>query len=240
MIGVDSGTEGVKTAVRPEDVRFDAGGLIPAVVQDARTGLVLTVAYMNAEALELTVKTGETWFYSRSRKALWHKGETSGNTQRVREIAADCDADALLVLVEPQGPACHTGDASCFSAGLRKGTETEGFEAEAATRTAHSSGSGSEGILERLEHRVREREALRPQGSYTTYLFEKGLDKILKKVGEETAEVIIAAKNRSGPELRCEVADLLYHLAVLLREQDLPWSEVLGELESRYAAEENR
>lgn len=219
MSGARPEAEAAKSAVRPDEVRFDADGLIPAVVQDVDTGLVLTVAYMNAESLGLTLKTGETWFYSRSRKALWHKGETSGNTQRVREIAADCDGDALLVLVEPRGPACHTGAESCFSA---------------------SSGGGSGGILERLEQRVREREALRPEGSYTTYLFEKGLDKILKKVGEETAEVIIAAKNRSGPELRYETADLLYHLAVLLREQGLSWSEVLAELESRYAAGERR
>ncbi|OKO89164.1 Phosphoribosyl-AMP cyclohydrolase [Geobacillus proteiniphilus] len=203
------------------DIRFDEKGLVPAIVQDAQSKEVLTLAYMNKESLEKTLETGETWFYSRSRQELWHKGATSGNVQRVVDIRYDCDADALLVLVEPAGPACHTGSYSCFSRSLDGAARTP-----AADRFA---------ILNELEQIIAKRDAERPEGSYTTYLFEKGVDKILKKVGEEAAEVIIAAKNQNHEELKWEAADLLYHLLVLLREQKLPLDAVLETLAERHA-----
>ncbi|WP_339211033.1 bifunctional phosphoribosyl-AMP cyclohydrolase/phosphoribosyl-ATP diphosphatase HisIE [Aeribacillus sp. FSL K6-8210] len=199
------------------ELKFDENGLIPAVVQDAVSKEVLTVAYMNEESLKKTLETKETWFYSRSRQKLWHKGETSGNTQTVQEIRYDCDKDALVVLVIPNGPACHTGQYSCFS--KENGGQVNGSRFD---------------IINKLEAVIAEREAERPEGSYTTYLFEKGLDKILKKVGEEASEVIIAAKNRSHDELKWEAADLLFHLLVLLREQKLPLDEVLKVLKERH------
>ena len=258
--------------IRPEDLRWDENGLIPAIVQDAVSKEVLTLAYMNRESLARSLATGETWFWSRSRRELWHKGATSGNTQKIRSIRCDCDRDALLVTVVPAGPACHTGSYSCFS-GVLRDAEGAGASARAAgeaaaegsaggaaggagtgagngagigTGAGEGAGEGAAGsagaaangdrfaILNRLERVIAEREAERPEGSYTTYLFEKGVDKILKKVGEEAAEVIIAAKNRSHDELRWEVSDLIYHLLVLLREQKLPLDDVLAELEKRH------
>lgn len=201
--------------INPDLARFDEKGLVPAIMQDAVSKQVLTLAYMNREALDLTIETGEAWFYSRSRQQLWHKGETSGNIQKVVSMAFDCDQDAILLQVIPQGPACHQGTYSCFEDG--NGTEAPNPFL----------------ILHELQSIIAKKETERPEGSYTTYLFEKGLDKILKKVGEETAEVIIAAKNRSKSELQYETADLLYHLFVLLREQKLPFHEVLKELEGR-------
>lgn len=201
------------------NVKFDEKGLVPAIIQDAATKEVLTLAYMNEESLAKTLETGETWFYSRSRQELWHKGATSGNTQTVVSISYDCDQDAVLVLVNPKGPACHTGAVSCFSEKV--------YEGEAGSPDYY-------GILQTLEKVILDRERERPEGAYTTYLFEKGVDKILKKVGEEAAEVIIAAKNRNHEELRWEAADLLYHLQVLLVEQGLPFSEVLRTLEERH------
>ncbi|MBH8598694.1 MULTISPECIES: bifunctional phosphoribosyl-AMP cyclohydrolase/phosphoribosyl-ATP diphosphatase HisIE [unclassified Thermoactinomyces] len=198
----------------PAKVKFDENGLVPAIIQDAVSKEVLTLAYMNQEALSLTISKEETWLYSRSRRKLWHKGETSGNVQKVTAIHYDCDGDAILVQVIPMGPACHRGTYSCFD------------KAVTAAPDRFS-------VINWLESVVARREAERPEGSYTTYLFTKGLDKILKKVGEESAEVIIAAKNRSADELRHETADLLYHLLVLLREQKLPLDEVLRELEER-------
>jgi phosphoribosyl-AMP cyclohydrolase / phosphoribosyl-ATP pyrophosphohydrolase len=202
------------------NIRFDEKGLVPAIVQDADTKEVLTLAYMNQESLTKTLETGETWFFSRSRQELWHKGATSGNTQSVVSVKYDCDQDAVLVLVEPKGPACHTGAVSCF---------TEGVVSERAT-----SSLADYQILQSLEKLIIEREKERPEGAYTTYLFEKGVDKILKKVGEEASEVIIAAKNRDKEELKWEAADLLYHLQVLLVEQGLPFKEVLKTLEERH------
>ncbi|WHY91176.1 bifunctional phosphoribosyl-AMP cyclohydrolase/phosphoribosyl-ATP diphosphatase HisIE [Neobacillus cucumis] len=199
-------------------VNFDEKGLVPAIIQDAGTKEVLTLAYMNEESLKKTLETGETWFYSRSRQELWHKGETSGNTQSVVSINYDCDQDALLVLVYPKGPACHTGAVSCFSERVYEGV----------------SSLGDYQILQTLEKVILDRQRERPEGAYTTYLFEKGVDKILKKVGEEAAEVIIAAKNRSHEELKWEASDLLYHLQVLLVEQELPFKEVLKTLEERH------
>jgi phosphoribosyl-ATP pyrophosphohydrolase/phosphoribosyl-AMP cyclohydrolase len=202
--------------LRPEDVRFDERGLLPAVVQDARTREVLTLAYMNEESLRRTLSEGETWFWSRSRSELWHKGATSGNTQRVVEVRLDCDSDALVVLVEPRGPACHTGAASCFGG--------EAAEKEVA---------GIGDVLEELYEVVAARRREMPEGSYTTYLFEKGLNKILKKVGEEAAETIIAAKDEDAAALTAETADLLYHLLVLMVERGLTLGALAGELARR-------
>lgn len=202
------------------NVKFDEKGLVPAIIQDASTKEVLTLAYMNRESLDKTLETGETWFFSRSRQELWHKGETSGNTQKVVSVNYDCDQDALLVLVNPKGPACHTGAVSCFSEMVFEGASTPAL--------------ADYQILASLEKVILDRERERPEGAYTTYLFEKGVDKILKKVGEETAEVIIAAKNRDHGELKWEASDLLYHLMVLLVEQELPFKEVLLTLEERH------
>ncbi|ATF15864.1 bifunctional phosphoribosyl-AMP cyclohydrolase/phosphoribosyl-ATP diphosphatase HisIE [Brevibacillus sp. HB1.2] len=204
-----------------EKLRFDEKGLLPVIVQDAGSKTVLTLAYMNEESLQKSLETKETWFWSRSRQQLWHKGETSGHTQRIVSMRYDCDGDALVVMVEPNGPACHTGAYSCFSQEVLTDTDEEPVQAD---RFA---------ILGELEELIAAREAERPEGSYTTYLFEKGVDKILKKVGEEAAEVIIAAKNRSREELRYEASDLIFHLMVLLREQKLPLDEVLTELQRR-------
>lgn len=202
------------------ELKFDDKGLIPAIVQDAGSKEILTLAYMNEESLKKSLETKETWFYSRSRQKLWHKGETSGNTQTIVDIRFDCDHDALIVLVNPAGPACHKNTYSCFEGSL---VDTK----PAATEDRFA-------IINELEGVIAAREAEMPEGAYTTYLFEKGVDKILKKVGEEASEVIIAAKNRDPEELKWEAADLLYHLLVLLREQKLPLDAVLGVLEERH------
>ena len=195
-----------------QNAKFGADGLIPAVVQDARTREVLTVAYMNKEALELTIEKGETHFWSRSRRQLWHKGATSGNFQKVIKVSLDCDNDAVLVEAEPAGPACHTGAYSCF--GVQPGLE---------------------GIFQELYSVIEQRKEQRPEGSYTTYLFNSGLDKILKKVGEEATETIVAAKNDDG-RLPSETSDLLYHLLVLLVERGVTLDEIRRELKERRAA----
>ena len=202
-------------SLKTEDVRFDERGLVPAVVQDARTREVLTLAYMNEESLRRTLDEGETWFWSRSRSELWHKGATSGNTQRVVEVRRDCDSDALVVLVEPRGPACHTGARSCF--------------ASEASEVGVNIGAALEEVYRVVSDRRREM----PEGSYTTYLFEKGLNKILKKVGEESAETIIAAKDGDTEALKSETADLLYHLVVMLVERGLTLEDVGRELARR-------
>ncbi|HYI11690.1 MAG TPA: bifunctional phosphoribosyl-AMP cyclohydrolase/phosphoribosyl-ATP diphosphatase HisIE [Thermoanaerobaculia bacterium] len=182
--------------------------LTPAIVRDARTGEVLTLAYMSEESLQKTLDSGETWFWSRSRNELWHKGATSGNTQRVVHIARDCDGDALLVSVEPAGPACHTGATSCFA------------DVPALP-------------LERLSRVLRDRYEKRPDGSYSTYLFNEGRDKILKKIGEEATEVVIAGKGNARERLVSELADLVFHLTVLMVDEGVTWGEVEGELEKR-------
>ncbi|PSL42766.1 phosphoribosyl-ATP pyrophosphatase /phosphoribosyl-AMP cyclohydrolase [Salsuginibacillus halophilus] len=207
--------------MKVEDLSFDADGLIPAVVQDRQSKEVLTVAYMNRESLQKTIETKETWFYSRSRQELWHKGATSGNTQVVEEIRYDCDQDALVVLARPNGPACHKGDYSCFSNVL--------FESEvpAAEQDRFA-------IIHELEETIAKRSVEMPEGAYTTYLFTEGVDKILKKVGEEASEVIIAAKNRDASELSLEAADLLYHMLVLLREQGVALDDIVQVLENRH------
>jgi len=196
-----------------DDLKFDERGLIPAIVQDARTREVLTLAYMNEESLARTIETGQTWFWSRSRNELWHKGETSGNTQNVVALHSDCDKDAIVVLVNPAGPACHTGARSCFDSMLA------------------NEDPGS--LLNDLYGVIESRERERPEGSYTTYLFNSGLDKILKKVGEESAETIIAAKNEDPARLTAEVADLVYHLLVLLVARRVSLDEVGRELANR-------
>lgn len=206
------------------NVKFDENGLLPAIVQDAVTKEVLTLAYMNKESLDKSIETRETWFYSRSRQELWHKGATSGNTQKIVDMKFDCDQDAVVVLVEPAGPACHNGTTSCFTESVFTGEEAEGGAESLADYQ----------ILFELEQLIRNREKERPEGAYTTYLFEKGVDKILKKVGEEASEVIIAAKNRDAEELKWEAADLLYHLYVLLVEQGLPARDVLSVLNKRH------
>ncbi|SHT18830.1 phosphoribosyl-AMP cyclohydrolase [Mycobacteroides abscessus subsp. abscessus] len=206
------------------NIKFDENGLLPAIVQDAVTKEVLTLAYMNKESLDKSIETRETWFYSRSRQELWHKGATSGNTQKIVDMKFDCDQDAVVVLVEPAGPACHNGTTSCFTESV--------FTGEEAVSGAESLADYQ--ILFELEQLIRNREKERPEGAYTTYLFEKGVDKILKKVGEEASEVIIAAKNRDAEELKWEAADLLYHLYVLLVEQGLPARDVLSVLNKRH------
>lgn len=207
-----------------DEIRWDDAGLVPAIVQDAVSKEVLMLAYMNRESLQRSVETGETWFWSRSRQELWHKGATSGNTQQIQSLHYDCDADTLLMKVVPQGAACHTGQYSCFYREILLGRESAAAS-ESVSRFA---------MLERLEEIIASREAERPEGAYTTYLFEKGVDKILKKVGEESAEVIIAAKNRDNDELRMETSDLIFHLFVLLRERKLPLDEVMRELNDRH------
>jgi len=204
------------------DIKFDESGLVPAIVQDANTLQVLTLAYMNAESLSRTIASNETWFWSRSRSSLWHKGETSGNKQRVIEVSIDCDHDAIRILVVPEGPACHTGARSCFHNELQ--------EAPVNKRKGQVALGDVLGDLYRL---VQSRERERPSGSYSTYLFDQGLDKILKKVGEESAETIIAAKNKDPGALARETADLFYHLIVLLVERGLSLEQVTDELAAR-------
>jgi phosphoribosyl-AMP cyclohydrolase / phosphoribosyl-ATP pyrophosphohydrolase len=196
-------------------IKWDTDGLVPVIIQHAESKQVLTLAYMNKEAYQKTLELRETWLYSRSRQELWHKGATSGYTQKVVDISYDCDQDAILLSVIPNGPACHTGSTSCF----------EGAE---EVKTSPNQ------VLADLEALIADRYEKLPEGSYTTYLFTKGVDKIGKKIGEESAEVIIAAKNDSKEELRYEAADLIYHLMVLLQNQGVPMNEIYEELASRY------
>ena len=198
------------------ELKFDEKGLIPAIVADAATREVLTLAYMNAESLRITMERGLTCFWSRSRQELWLKGETSGNYQHVVSITADCDKDALLVLVEPDGPACHMGTFSCFSNPVWQSDKLHDFTLQ--------------GLMELIEGRKTDPK----EGSYTSYLFEKGLDKILKKVGEESTEVIIAAKAEDKRETVYELADLAYHAMVLMAQAGITLEEVRTELASRH------
>ncbi|MGE7692132.1 bifunctional phosphoribosyl-AMP cyclohydrolase/phosphoribosyl-ATP diphosphatase HisIE [Lysinibacillus sp. NPDC097214] len=200
-----------------DSIKFDEKGLVTAVVQDANTKEVLTVAYMNKESLEKTLESGETWFFSRSRQELWHKGATSGHTQKIVSIKADCDGDALVVEVIPAGPACHNGTTSCFTEIIQQNAKV-----------------GSVEILSKLVNVIAKREQEMPVGAYTTYLFDKGIDKICKKVGEEATEVVIGAKNRDTEEVKWEAADLMYHLLVLLQEQKVSIYDVLQVLEKRH------
>ncbi len=199
-----------------DELKFDQNGLIPAIVTDAVTKQVLTLAYMNRESLQRSLDEGLTCFYSRSRQELWLKGETSGNYQHIVSITADCDNDALVVMVEPDGPACHTGTTSCF------------------TKPVYQSDDRHEFSLEILNKLIEGRKTDKKEGSYTTYLFEKGLDKILKKVGEECTEVIIAAKADDKKETVYEIADLTYHVMVLMIEMGISLEDIHRELASRH------
>jgi phosphoribosyl-ATP pyrophosphohydrolase/phosphoribosyl-AMP cyclohydrolase len=203
-------------------LRFDDNGLIPAIVQHARSGEVLMLGYMNEEALRLSYESGLVTFWSRSRRAIWRKGETSGNHLRLVAVRQDCDGDALLVLAEPAGPTCHTGERSCFFA------ELSGARAGASVPPS--------AILTRLADLIHARRDTDPASSYTAKLLHGGVDRIGKKIGEEAAEVIIAAKNASQAELTYELADLLYHSLVLMEQQNLPVEEVCRELERRFSA----
>ncbi len=198
------------------DLKFDEKGLIPAIVVDAESKKVLTLAYMNRESLKISMEEGRTCFWSRSRQELWRKGETSGNIQHIVSITADCDRDALTVAVVKEGPACHLGTDSCFNDLVYVNPDLDVFSPE--------------GLMELLEGRKREK----PEGSYTTYLFEKGLDKILKKVGEESTEVIIAAKAQDKKETVYEIADLAYHVMVLMVEAGISLDDVRKELAGRH------
>ena len=202
--------------VEIKDLKFDKDGLIPAIVTDVNTKEVLTLAYMNKESLEITLAEKRTCFWSRSRQELWRKGETSGNVQHVVSITADCDKDALVVEVQKTGPACHTGAESCFFNPLYIEESVKPFR------------------LDSLYQLLLQRKAEMPQGSYTTYLFEKGTDKILKKVGEESTEVIIAGKANDKAETIYEIADLTYHVLVLMAQMGITVDEVRKELASRH------
>lgn len=201
-------------------LKWNEQGLIPAIVQDVHSLEVLMVAYMNQESFLMSCEQGETVFWSRSRKSLWHKGATSGHTQHIEGLYTDCDQDTLLIQVTAAGPACHTGSRTCF------------FE-PIGSQPVHK---GRFEILDHLEQTIAAREQERPEGAYTTYLFEQGIDKVLKKIGEEAAEVIIAAKNNDASELKGEIGDLLFHLLVLMKQTELPLDEVLGELSRRHQA----
>ena len=198
------------------ELKFDEKGLIPAVVVDAATKKVLTVAYMNRESLEISMKEGTTCFWSRSRQELWRKGETSGNKQHIVSITADCDKDALTVSVYKDGPACHLGTDSCFNNTVFESDEREEFSLEA--------------LMSVIEGRKTEKK----EGSYTTYLFEKGIDKILKKVGEECTEVIIAGKADDKAETIYEISDLVYHVMVLMIQMGISLDDIKNELASRH------
>ena len=198
------------------ELKFDENGLIPAIVVDATTKQVLTLAYMNEESLRISMERGLTCFYSRSRQELWLKGETSGNYQHIVSITADCDGDALTVLVDKDGPACHTGSESCFTNTVWESDERHEFSLA--------------GLMALIEGRKTEKK----EGSYTTYLFEKGVDKMLKKIGEECTEVIIAAKAEDRAETIYEIADLTYHVMVLMIEQGISLEDIHRELASRH------
>ena len=199
-----------------DELKFDEKGLIPAIVEDADSGEVLTLAYMNRESLQISMEKQLTCFWSRSRQELWLKGETSGNYQHIVSITADCDKDALLIKVNPDGPACHLGTFSCFENPVFESDENEAFSLQA--------------LMDLIEGRKKTMQ----EGSYTSYLFEKGIDKILKKIGEESTEVIIAAKADDKKETVYEIADLVYHVMVMMIQQGISLEDVRQELKSRH------
>ncbi len=201
------------------ELKFDEKGLIPAIVQDFYTKQVLTLAYMNRESLEITMKEGRTCFWSRSRQKLWRKGESSGNYQKVVSMTADCDGDALVIEVIKEGPACHTGRESCFFNEVYQSPEQNGFS------------------YEELMNQIRGRKENPKEGSYTTYLFEEGTEKILKKIGEESSEVIIAAAKGDREETIYEVSDLLYHLFVMMIDAGIDLKDITAELASRHVVD---
>lgn len=199
-----------------DNVNYDEKGLIPAIVQDDVSGKVLMLAYMNEEALKKTIETKETWFYSRSRQELWNKGATSGNKQQVKNIAFDCDQDTVLLTVTPEGPACHTGETTCFYNFLDQNQPT------------------TQDVIYRIVDVIENRRNNPVEGAYTTYLFNEGIDKVLKKVGEEASEVIIGAKNNDKEEIKWEVADLIYHTLVLLNMTDVSIADIKDVLYQRH------
>lgn len=229
-----------------KQLRFKENGLIPAIAQDANTGEVLMMAYMNREALQKTLETGRAWYWSRSRQALWMKGETSGHVQTVKEVLADCDGDSLLLRVEQEGSgACHEGYRSCFhnvvepAAGEEGGVAIHLQEKEGAVKTfdpADVYGEKVQSVLFELYDVIMDRKDRPQEGSYTSYLFREGIDKILKKIGEESSEVVIAAKNEATRPFLEEVADLLYHLVVLLVEKGVTLRQVFEVLQERRSA----
>ena len=202
-----------------EGLKFGPDGLIPAIVQDYYSKEVLTLAYMNRESLDISIREGRTCFYSRSRQCLWRKGETSGNTQKIVSIDADCDGDALVVQVIKAGPACHTGRESCFFQPLYQSPDTPAFS------------------IDGLYQLIQGRKTQQKEGSYTTYLFDKGIDKILKKVGEECTEVVVAGKGGDKAETIFEISDLAYHLLVLMVEMGIAPKDIIAELASRHVVD---
>lgn len=211
-----------------DQLKFNENGLVPAIAQDYKTGEVLMLAYMNEESLKLTIETRKVHYYSRSRQKLWLKGETSGNFQFLKSISYDCDGDAILLKIEQKGPACHTGSRNCFF------NMPVNFSDEADNEESF------ENVIRQIYEVVVDRKKNPKEGSYTNYLFDRGLDKILKKVGEEAAEVIIAAKNKSADEIRYEVADLMYHIIVLLVERGMSFEDILKELKGRRLGEDKK
>lgn len=217
--GKEPAAENWQETLRQADLQFNEQGLIPAIVQEFGTGQVLMMAYMNEMSLKKTLDTGYTWFYSRSRRELWHKGATSGHVQQVHQIQYDCDADTLLVTVTQTGAACHTGEKSCFYRNLME---------------ASGGDLPREAIVSRIVQILEDRRRHPQHGSYTNYLFDSGIDKILKKVGEESTEVIIAAKNPDKNELVYEISDLVYHVLVLMNERQVKMTDILEELNRRH------
>ncbi len=215
-----------------DKLKWNSDGLIPVIVQDGTTEEVLMLAYMNKDSLKQSIESGEAVYFSRSRNELWHKGETSGHFQKIRSMVFDCDADTILIKIDQIGVACHEGDKSCFhydlNSLLKNGSKVK---LESETMLSGVSLGKRLGLLENV---ICNRFEKRPEGAYTTYLFEKGIDKILKKVGEEAAEVIIAAKNEGNEELIYEASDLIYHLLVLFREKNVNISDIEAELAKRY------
>ena len=205
-----------------EDLKLDAKGLVPAVVQNKSTKEVLMVAYINADTIKQTIETGRATFWSRSRQEVWVKGATSGNYMYIDEVRVDCDGDCLVLMANPAGPACHTGNRTCFYRTVENGELVNVEEEEDLSD-----------VMDVDQAVIIDRKKNPEQGSYTNYLFEKGEDKILKKVGEEAAEVVIAGKNRSKDEIRYEVADLIYHLTVMLVDNDMTWDDIYKEMKRR-------
>ncbi|MCA8916074.1 MAG: bifunctional phosphoribosyl-AMP cyclohydrolase/phosphoribosyl-ATP diphosphatase HisIE [Planctomycetes bacterium] len=216
-----------------EGLKFDSNGLLPCIMQDASTGEVLTLAWMNLEAFKHTLNSGLVTFYSRSRKQLWTKGETSGNIMRVAELKLDCDGDALIARVLPQGPACHTGEGDCFFQTVFKNKAVLS-EIEEAPPAANGWGARLGTLMDDVRSLLQERKATLPEGSYSTYLFTKGLDKILKKLGEETTETIVAAKGTDRNELIGEMCDLVFHLMVLMVEKEVSFEDIRRVMEDRH------
>lgn len=207
-----------------KNIKFDDRGLVPCVAQDSESGEVLMLAYMNEESFRITLETGYATYFSRSRQKLWKKGETSGNTQKVVDIRIDCDGDTILLLVDQKGPACHTGEQSCFYRNIDENGDVNKFEDKQMN---------SSRVLEEEYTMVMDRVNNPKEGSYTNYLFREGIDKICKKIGEESSEIIIAAKNRNRDEVIYEVSDFMYHVTVLMAEQGVEWKDIFQEIIKR-------